>query len=639
MIYFENVTLRRGKKVLFSDFSFTIHGKDKIGITGANGAGKSSLFALILGKLDEDKGEYRTKARLTISHVAQETPALDMAEVDYVMLGDAELTELEQQIQDAETAHDGVKLSALHERMDAIGGYQARARAGQLMNGLGFKPEQEQLSVSSFSGGWRMRLNLAQALMCRSDILLLDEPTNHLDLEAVFWLEKWLKNYQGALLLISHDREFLDQTVTTIAHLEQEKINIYAGNYSDFEVRRAEQLALQQSSYEKQQREIAHMSSFVTRFKAKASKAKQAQSRIKALERMELIAPAHVDAPFSFEFSDAGQMPNPLMQLQKVSFAYESTGGDATILSQISKSLLPNERIGLLGPNGAGKSTFIKLLAGEMTPTTGQVVESKGLRIGYFAQHQLEQLDSRSSPVQHLFQINPELSEKDARQFLGGFAFHGDMALEPISGFSGGEKARLVLAMIVFQQPNLLLMDEPTNHLDLEMRHALTVALQSFEGAMVLVSHDRHLLRTVCDDLWLVANQTVEPFNGDLDDYARWLNESRLNQQRLEQEGSAKVESTGEHTQAARKAKRKDDAERRKALQPLRNKVKKLEQELEQLHAKEAELNEALADAALYEESEKARLLALTTEHGEIKQRLDEVEEEWMTLSEELEEA
>ncbi|MCF6207988.1 MAG: ATP-binding cassette domain-containing protein, partial [Ghiorsea sp.] len=508
MIYFEDVTLRRGKKVLFQDFSLTIHPKDKIGITGANGTGKSSLFGLILGKLEEDKGQFRLKSKLSISHVAQETPALDMAAVDYVLQGDTELCALEQQIQQAETKQDGVALSKLHERMDTIAGYQARARAGQLLNGLGFTTAQEQHAVSSFSGGWRMRLNLAQALMCRSDVLLLDEPTNHLDLEAVLWLEKWLKNYQGALLLISHDREFLDSTISTIAHIEQEKITMYAGNYTAFELRRAEQLALQQSSYEKQQREVAHMQSFITRFKAKATKARQAQSRIKALERMQMIAPAHVDSPFSFEFKDTGFMPNPLLQLQKVSFGYT----DVSILEHISISLLPNDRIGLLGPNGAGKSTLIKLLVGESKPGVGEVILSKGVRIGYFAQHQLEQLDGNASPVQHLFEINPDLSEKEARLFLGGFNFHGDMALESIASFSGGEKARLVLAILVYQQPNVLLMDEPTNHLDLDMRHALTLALQSFEGAMVLVSHDRHLLRTVCDDLWLVAQQKVEPF-------------------------------------------------------------------------------------------------------------------------------
>ncbi len=628
MIYFENVTLRRGKKVLFQDFSLTIHPKDKIGITGANGTGKSSLFALILGKLEEDKGEFRTQSKLTISHVAQETPALDMAAVDYVLQGDAELCVLEKQIAVAETKQDGMALTQLHERMDTIGGYQARARAGQLLNGLGFTAEQENNPVQSFSGGWRMRLNLAQALMCRSDVLLLDEPTNHLDLEAVLWLEKWLKSYQGALLLISHDREFLDSTVSSIAHIEQGKINMYAGNYTAFELRRAEQLALQQSLFEKQQREIAHMESFITRFKAKATKAKQAQSRIKALERMEKITSAHVDSPFFFSFKSVNDLPNPLLQLQKVSFGY----ADKLILEQISVSLLPQDRIGLLGPNGAGKSTLMKLMAGELAPKVGKCVASKGLNIGYFAQHQLEQLDETSSPVQHLFELNPELSEKEARLYLGGFAFNGDMALEPISGFSGGEKARLVLAMLVFQQPNLLLLDEPTNHLDLEMRHALTLALQSFEGAMVLVSHDRHLLRTVCDDLWLVAQQRVEPFKGDLDDYAVWLIE-----QRLAQQSEAQPSQTGEHTQAARKAKRKENAEKRKALQVKHNKLKRLEQSLEQLHAKEAELNEALANSDLYEASEKDHLLKLTAEHGIIKQQLVEVEEAWIELSEELE--
>ncbi|MDQ6977745.1 MAG: ATP-binding cassette domain-containing protein, partial [Ghiorsea sp.] len=400
--------------------------------------------------------------------------------------------------------------------------------------------------------------------------------------------------------------------------------------YSAFELRRAEQLALQQSSYEKQQREVAHMQSFITRFKAKATKARQAQSRIKALERMQMIAPAHVDSPFSFGFKDTGFMPNPLLQLQKVSFAY----ADIPILEHISISLLPNDRIGLLGPNGAGKSTLIKLLVGESKPNVGQVILSKGVRIGYFAQHQLEQLDSNASPVQHLFEINPDLSEKEARLFLGGFNFHGDMALESIASFSGGEKARLVLAILVYQQPNVLLMDEPTNHLDLGMRHALTLALQSFEGAMVLVSHDRHLLRTVCDDLWLVSHGKIASFAGDLDDYANWLNEQRLTEQQGEAENQ---QTTGEHTRGRRKAKRKEDAEKRKVLLPKRNQLKKLEQQLEKLHAKEVVLNEALADSALYENSATSELLKLTNEHKEIKQALDKVEEDWILLSEELE--
>lgn len=614
--------------MLFADFSATIHANDKIGITGANGTGKSSLFALILSKLAEDKGQFRCKSNLLISHVAQETPALDIAAVVYVMLGDAELASLQAQIEIAEAAHDGLKLSALHERMETIGGYQARARAGQLLYGLGFTPQQEDAPVQSFSGGWRMRLNLAQALMCRADVLLLDEPTNHLDLEAVLWLEKWLKNYQGALLLISHDRDFLDQSVHTIAHLEHESIRMYAGNYSAFEVRRAEQLALQQSAYAKQQREVAHIQSFINRFQAKATKAKQAQSRIKALARMETIVPAHVESPFDFAFDSAGLMPSPLLQLQHVDFAY----GQTSILKNISISILPSDRIGLLGPNGAGKSTLIKLLAGVSTPTAGKCVQAKDLRIGYFAQHQLEQLDSQSSPVQHLFDINANLSEKEARLFLGGFDFQGDMALEPIQGFSGGEKARLVLAMLVYQQPNLLLLDEPTNHLDLDMRHALTVALQSFEGAMVLVSHDRHLLRMVCDDLWLVDQAAVTPFAGDLDDYAQWLSQSR-SQDRV------KEEAVGEHTQAARKAKRKDDAERRKALQPLRNKVKKIEEKLEKLHIQEAKLTEKLASSDLYEDAQKEHLLQLTREHASVKQQIADTEEEWMRLSETLEEA
>jgi ATP-binding cassette subfamily F protein 3 len=632
MLYFDQLFLRRGKRLLFGDVSFTIHQGDKIGITGANGTGKSSLFALIRGELEEDRGNFRIAARTSIAHVAQETPAEQIAAIEYVMRGDTELHSIRQELETAEQQENGDAIARLHHRMDEIDGYAARARAARLMHGLGFGVDEDEKPVASFSGGWRMRLNLAQALMCRSDLLLLDEPTNHLDLDAVIWLESWLKHYQGALLLISHDRDFLDRCVNTIANIEQEKITLYSGNYTAFEKIRSERLAQQQSAHEKQQREIAHMTSYIDRFRAKATKAKQAQSRIKALERMQLIAPAHVDSPFDFSFKHPGHIPNPLLRLNRVDGGY----GDSVILKQLGLGLLPGDRIGLLGANGAGKSTLIKLLAGELMPLKGECETAKELRIGYFAQHQLEQLHDELSPLEHLQMLDKKITEKksalptgekELRNYLGGFAFRDDMATSAVAPFSGGEKARLVLALLVYQQPNLLLLDEPTNHLDLEMRHALTMALQAFEGAMVLVSHDRHLLRTVCDSLLLVANTTVEPFSGDLDDYGKWLSDQRR-EKGVENDTPEK---------SRRKEQRRIDTERRKQLQPLRNKVKKLETELEKLHVRKNELTTALADPKIYDETNKEKLKMLSLEHAQLEKSLEETEEAWMLTSEELE--
>jgi len=629
MLYFDRISLRRGNKLLFSDASMTVHAGHRVGITGANGCGKSSLFALVQGSIEEDAGSFHHDKGIAIAHVAQETPALNIAAIAYIMQGDAELTDLQQKINQAEQDGDGIRIAELHERFAAIDGYAAHARAARLMHGLGFAIGAEENPVASFSGGWRMRLNLAHALMCRSDLLLLDEPTNHLDLEAVVWLEKWLLQYRGALLLISHDRDFLDRCMNRIAHIEQEKLTVYSGNYSDFERIRAEQLALQQSMHDKQQKQINHMMSFVTRFKAKASKATQAQSRIKALQRMQLIAPAHVDSPFSFSFKHPGEIPTPLIRLTKASAGY----GDTTVLHDLSFSLLPGDRIGLLGSNGEGKSTLIKLLANTLTPQQGSRNTAKELAVGYFAQHQLEQLHGELSPVQHLNMIDADLSEKEARQFLGGFDFRGDMATAPVSPFSGGEKARLVLALLVYQQPNVLLLDEPTNHLDLEMRHALAMALQSFEGAMVLVSHDRHLLRTVCDSLMLVAHGRVDNFNGDLDDYARWMLQQR-------DVGSDGVENKDKAIlRPSKKDARRQQADRRKVLQPLRNKVKKLEAELEQLQIKKTELDAALADPDLYDQTSADTLKELSAEHRNTHQKIETLEEAWMLASEALEHA
>ena len=633
MLNFDQLCLRRGKRLLFGDVSFTIHLGDKIGITGANGSGKSSLFALIQGQLEEDSGSFRIAARTRIAHVAQETPAEKTASIEYVMRGDAELHKIEQELAAAEQQENGTEIARLHHRMDEIDGYAARSRAARLMHGLGFGVDEDENPVDSFSGGWRMRLNLAQALMCRSDLLLLDEPTNHLDLDAVIWLEGWLKRYQGALLLISHDRDFLDRCVNKIAHLEQEGITLYSGNYTAFEKIRAEKLAQQQSAHEKQQREIAHMTSFVDRFRAKATKARQAQSRIKALERMQLIAPAHVDSPFHFGFEHPGHIPNPLLSLHKVDGGYKEKSGDKIILKQLGLGMLPGDRIGLLGANGAGKSTLIKLLAGEIAPLKGTCESAKGLRIGYFAQHQLEQLHGELSPLQHLQMLDEKTSAQPAgervlRNYLGGFAFKNDMATSPVAPLSGGEKARLVLALLVYQQPNLLLLDEPTNHLDLEMRHALSMALQEFEGAMVLVSHDRHLLRTVCDSLLLVADGSVEPFNGDLDDYSKWLADQR-------KEGGTVVEGV-RPVKRNRKEQRRQEAEDRKQLQALRNRVKKLEAELGKLHSRKEELTAALADSEIYDDANKEQLKKLGLEHAQLEKSLAETEEAWMLASEEL---
>ena len=504
-----------------------------------------------------------------------------------------------------------------------IGGYTAQPRASRLMSGLGFTANQEQNAVSSFSGGWRMRLNLAQALMCRSDVLLLDEPTNHLDLDAVIWLQDWLCKYEGTLLLVSHDRDFLDTITDHIVHIEQGKTEIYTGNYSAFERMRAEKLTQQQSAYAKQQREIAHIQSFVDRFKAQATKARQAQSRIKALERMELIALAHVDSPFDFSFPPPQKMPDPLLTLEKIDIGY----GDKLIIKQASLTIAAGDRIGLLGPNGAGKSTLIKVLAGEMQPLLGERREAEGLKIGYFAQQQLEQLHLDASPLWHVQQLDKTATEKDIRNFLGGFDFRGDKVLEIVKPFSGGEKARLVLALLVYQNPNLLLLDEPTNHLDLEMRHALSVALQDFQGAMVVVSHDRHMLRSVTDQLLLVTDGKVLPFDGDLDDYRIWLNE-----QKKADEKTVDIADAG----VSRKDQRKLDAENRRKYKPLYDTLKKAEEAVEKFHAEQKQLEQQLSDPAIYEDSEKARLKQVLDRKVQVDKLLEDAEMAWMDAEEQV---
>jgi ATP-binding cassette subfamily F protein 3 len=561
--------------------------------------------------------------------VNQETPALDVPALEYVIDGDREFRQLEAELQVANDKNDGHAIATLHGKLDALDAWTIRSRAASLLHGLGFSNEQLLNPVRAFSGGWRMRLNLAQALVCRSDLLLLDEPTNHLDLDAVIWLERWLKSYPGTLVLISHDRDFLDPIVDKILHIEQETINEYTGNYSSFERQRSTKLAQQQALYQNQQEKVAHLQSYIDRFRAQATKAKQAQSRIKMLERMELIAPAHVDNPFSFSFRQPESLPNPLLRMEKVSAGY----GDKVILNSIKLNLVPGSRIGLLGRNGAGKSTLIKMLAGSLEPLSGEIGLAKGIKLGYFAQHQLEFLRADESPLQHLSRIAPRVLEQQLRDYLGGFGFQGDKVTEATERFSGGEKARLVLALIVWQRPNLLLLDEPTNHLDLDMRQALTEALIDFEGALVVVSHDRHLLRSTTDDLYLVHDGQVEVFDGDLDDYQQWL--ADLQRQENQQDAPDKENNT--NSAQARKDQKRREAEFRSQTQPLRKQITKLEQQMEKLGVELAAVEEKLADSALYDISRKAELTECLQKQSQTKSALEETEMTWLDAQEQLE--
>ena len=634
MLKFSSLSLRRGVQLLLQNVNLTIHPGQKVGITGGNGCGKSSLFALINDQLHADSGEFFMPRGWVIAHVAQETPSSERSAIDYVIDGDSELRHIEQAIAEANDSGHGELLGKLYAQLEEVEGYTANSRASQLLSGLGFLQEQMNNPVNSFSGGWRMRLNLAQALMCRSDLLLLDEPTNHLDLDAVLWLEDWLNKYPGTLLLISHDRDFLDSVMTHIAHIEHQSMTLYSGNYSQFERVRAEQLAQQQVLYERQQQEIKHIQSFITRFKAKATKAKQAQSRVKTLEKMELIAQAHVDSPFHFEFHAPEKIPNPLISLEDIRLGY----GDTTILEHVHINLQPGSRIGLLGHNGAGKSTFIKLLAGELEVQAGRVESSSELRIGYFAQHQLEQLHPEDTPMEHFQRLDKRASEQSLRDHLGGFGFSGDKVESKIAPFSGGEKARLVFATLVYQKPNLLLLDEPTNHLDLDMRHAISLALQEFEGAMVIVSHDRHLLRSVTDEFYLVADQKVDVFRGDLDDYRKWITEQKK-QQLQTASGAEKIVDNPLNSAQNKKEQKRLEAEKRKRLQPLKNRLNRLEKDMDKLTQEKQQLESLLAEPEIYEEARKAQLKELLDKQVQLSRSLDDTEEQWMQLSEELEDA
>lgn len=620
----------RGVKVLIEGASFQLHPGHKVGLTGANGAGKSSLFAMLRGELQSEHGDLEMPPNWVIAHVAQETPALSQAAIEFTLDGDVELRAIEKALVEAEANHQGEEIGELHARFSEIGGYSARARAAELLDGLGFKNADLDRPVSDFSGGWRVRLNLARALMCRSDLLLLDEPTNHLDLDAVIWLESWLNDYRGTLVLISHDRDFLDAIVNHIAHIEQQRLTLYKGGYSDFERQRAERLAQQQSMYERQQRNVAHLQSYIERFRAKATKARQAQSRIKALERMEMISAAHIDTPFDFSFREMQNVPDPLLVLDDVSVGY----GDTTILSKIELALRPGERLGLLGRNGAGKSTLIKLLAGELAMKSGKRVEGKDLSIGYFAQHQLEQLRLDESPLQHMLKLDPQTREQEHRNYLGGFDFKGDMASSPCGPFSGGEKSRLALALLIWTRPNLLLLDEPTNHLDLEMRHALTVALQEYQGGVVIVSHDRAMLRSTCDKFMLVADGRAEVFDGDLDDYKDWLNQQKIaDKQKFELDVTLPV-SANKVDRAQTKAERQARiAERR----PLLKEVEQIEANMAKWEQEITQIDNQLADADLYTQSDKSILQNLLKRQAELTQLLETAELRWLELHEVLE--
>ncbi|WHI51352.1 ATP-binding cassette domain-containing protein [Microbulbifer sp. MLAF003] len=634
MINLQGVSLHRGERDLLDSADCRIFPGHKVGIIGANGCGKSTLFKLLLGQLESDAGQVDLPSTWRISHMAQEVEASEQSALDYVLDGDQELRQLQRQLAQAENSDDtdGHKLGELHERMASIDGYSGPARAAQLLDGLGFSHADQQQPVRSFSGGWRIRLNLGRALMCPADLMLLDEPTNHLDLDATLWLEQWLQRFPGTLLIISHDRDFLDAVVDGIVSFEQQKLVLYSGNYSAFERTRAERLAQQQIQFEKQQVERAHMEDFVRRFRAKASKAKQAQSRIKALDRMARIAPAHVDSPFHFTLPSAEKTSNPLIDLREADIGY----ADKVVVSKVQLGIQPGRRIGLLGPNGAGKSSLIKTLAGELPPLSGERQSGEHLAIGYFAQHQLEALDGAASPLLHLQRLSPNASEQSLRDFLGGYGFVGDRVFETVAGFSGGEKARLALAILAWQKPNLLLLDEPTNHLDLEMRHALTMALAEFPGAMVLVSHDRHLLANTTDEFILVANGRAEPFSGDLDDYKQWL--LSFNRDKRRDEKFTDNNEIPERSAEDKRTQRRAAAALREQLKPLTNKLKTIERQISTAEKKLNQAQEKLADENLYSGGQQEEISRLNKVQSEQREILDTLEMEWLEISEQVEE-
>ncbi|GAB4198206.1 MAG: ATP-binding cassette domain-containing protein [Wenzhouxiangellaceae bacterium] len=632
MLQLTDISLRRGERLLISGVNLTVHSGQRCGLTGANGCGKSSLFALIRGELEADQGDVSLPTRCVIAHVAQESIASERSALDHVIDGDGELRRLQQQLDQAQQSGDDQRLPQCYEELERIDGFRAEQRAGRLLHGLGFSAEEMRQPLRAFSGGWRMRLNLAQALMCRSDLLLLDEPTNHLDLPAIVWLERWLSQYPGILLVISHDRDFLDGSCTHIAHIEHQQLKTYSGNYSQFENQRAAHLAQQQAQHQRQQQQIKAMSRFVERFRAKASKAKQAQSRLKMLQRMEQIAPVHADSPFHFQFLQPPKLPTHLLSLNDVQAGYR-TPDPLVIVDQVKLNLQAGDRIGLLGMNGAGKSTLMKAIADGSTCLQGERLLARDCRIGYFAQHQLEQLQADQSAYDHVRRQDPKLTDQEIRNYLGGFDFHGDRVFEPVAPFSGGEKARLVLALIIQQKPNLLLLDEPTNHLDLAMREALGLALQDYAGALVVIAHDRHLLRSVCDDLYIVHNGDCQPFSDDLDAYPDWLF-AQLQAPGVDDEPNKPAKSVN------KKAQRQQEAAQRRQLKPYTDRIRKAEQALETMRQRQHQLAEILSDSDLYNDSNRQdEITALLKEQAELQTAIEEQELEWLDASEAYETA
>lgn len=629
MIKLEDLNLQRGSKFLLEKASATFYPGQKTALIGSNGSGKSSLFQLLLGQLQADDGTVDIPSQWRIAHMAQEVATSDRIAIDYVIDGDQQLRQIQQQLHHAEKTDNPTHIATLHEQLDNIDGYSANVRAEQLLLGLGFTVEDINKPANNFSGGWRIRLNLAQALMSASDLLLLDEPTNHLDLDAELWLEQWLQRFKGSLILISHDRDFIDSVCEGIVHIEHKKLTSYKGNYSAFERQRAERLAQQQANFEKQQRRKEEINQFVSRFRAKATKAKQAQSRLKELQRMEDIAPAYIESPFLFSFPSPDKFSDPLLNLSQAALGYKET----VIVDGINLSIHPGSRIGLLGANGAGKSTLIKSLAKEIHLLKGELTEGENLQLGYFSQHQLEALDLEASPALHLQRLSPKVSEQAIRNFLGGFNFHGDMALETIQNFSGGEKARLALAIIIWQKPNLLLLDEPTNHLDLEMCHALTVAIQGFEGAVIIVSHDRHLLRNSVDQFLIVGNGKVDNYDGDLNDYSKSL----LEQRKSTEQQMVSAGSIPEPNATNKKEQRQQAAQQRKKLQPLTNAIKKIEQQIQTLEKNINTVEKQLADSDIYNDNKKEQLQQLLQQQSQWSKEKEKLEEQWFDLTEELE--
>ncbi|MDR2186589.1 MAG: ATP-binding cassette domain-containing protein [Azonexus sp.] len=629
MIALRHVTFARAGRPLVVDATVQLHAGWKVGVVGANGSGKSSFFAFLAGELPAEAGDLELPAAWRIARVAQETPALADAAIDFVLDGDSELRRVEGELAAAEAAGDGEAITHLHARYGEIGGYSARARAAEVLHGLGFAEADLSRPVADFSGGWRVRLNLARALSGRADLLLLDEPTNHLDLDAVLWLEQWLKNTPATLLLISHDRDFLDAVVGHILAIERQCLTLSSGAYSDYERARAARLSSQQAAFAAQQREIAHLNSYIERFRAKATKARQAQSRIKMLERMETVAAARVDSPFQFTFPAPSALPDPLLTIENAAAAYAGR----PVLADVSLTLRPGCRIGLLGRNGAGKSTLVKLLAAALPQQGGERKEAKALRIGYFAQHQLEQLRPDESPLQHLLRLEPTTPEQALRDYLGGFDFRGDMANRPVAPFSGGEKSRLALALLIRQKPNLLLLDEPTNHLDLDMREALGFALQDYTGGMVIVSHDRHLLRTAADELLLVAAGGVAEFDGDLDDYAAWL-ASRRSADKTAPPAITAEKAERQQQRAASKADRQALLARRRTLV---KEIEQLDKKLAGWQAEKTALESRFAAPDFYATTSRAENEAMHRQAAALGQQIDTAEHRWLELHEMLE--